>query len=227
MRITLFFALFVSAGVSQAATITFGEGSAIDQNYAHQAAFFEWEYGVEQNIPLYNYQEDGLTISRIDGYTHGNSNGHMDDSVSANHEGFQGFSGGFFYGGSALEAVSISTASGDIMFALEVMIGTGYPDDDTGGSWETYRDGVLTASGTFSKPVGTTIGFFDENGFDMLLIGTGRGDQSGSFFDTDRYGATAIDNVRVSMAITPIPAAVWLFGSALAGLGWMRRKQTT
>jgi len=24
----------------------------------------------------------------------------------------------------------------------------------------------------------------------------------------------------------PIPAAVWLFGSALAGLGWMRRKQT-
>jgi hypothetical protein len=26
--------------------------------------------------------------------------------------------------------------------------------------------------------------------------------------------------------IIPIPAAVWLFGSALAGLGWMRRKQT-
>ena len=24
----------------------------------------------------------------------------------------------------------------------------------------------------------------------------------------------------------PIPAAVWLFGSALAGLGWMRRKKT-
>jgi hypothetical protein len=26
--------------------------------------------------------------------------------------------------------------------------------------------------------------------------------------------------------IVPIPAAVWLFGSALAGLGWMRQKQT-
>jgi hypothetical protein len=24
----------------------------------------------------------------------------------------------------------------------------------------------------------------------------------------------------------PIPAAAWLFGSALAGLGWVRRKQT-
>ena len=29
-----------------------------------------------------------------------------------------------------------------------------------------------------------------------------------------------------SITAVPIPAAVWLFGSALAGLGWMRRKQT-
>lgn len=34
--------------------------------------------------------------------------------------------------------------------------------------------------------------------------------------------AFIIDNA----VITPIPAAVWLFGSALAGLGWMRRRQT-
>ena len=33
-----------------------------------------------------------------------------------------------------------------------------------------------------------------------------------------------IDNVNVSAV--PVPAAVWLFGSALAGLGWMRRKQS-
>ena len=32
-----------------------------------------------------------------------------------------------------------------------------------------------------------------------------------------------IDNVSAN--VVPIPAAVWLFGSALAGLGWMRRKQ--
>ena len=30
----------------------------------------------------------------------------------------------------------------------------------------------------------------------------------------------------VSASAVPVPAAVWLFGSALAGLGWMRRKQT-
>ena len=29
-----------------------------------------------------------------------------------------------------------------------------------------------------------------------------------------------------SVSAIPVPAAVWLFGSALAGLGWMRRKQT-
>ena len=34
-----------------------------------------------------------------------------------------------------------------------------------------------------------------------------------------------IDNIQAN--IVPVPAAVWLFGSALAGLGWMRRKQTT
>jgi hypothetical protein len=34
-----------------------------------------------------------------------------------------------------------------------------------------------------------------------------------------------VDNIVVAAAV-PVPAAVWLFGSALAGLGWMRRKQT-
>jgi hypothetical protein len=34
----------------------------------------------------------------------------------------------------------------------------------------------------------------------------------------------SIDNIAYT--VVPIPAAVWLFGSALAGLGWLRRKQT-
>ena len=29
-----------------------------------------------------------------------------------------------------------------------------------------------------------------------------------------------------SSSVVPVPAAAWLFGSALAGLGWLRRKQT-
>jgi hypothetical protein len=31
---------------------------------------------------------------------------------------------------------------------------------------------------------------------------------------------------NLSSSVVPIPAAVWLFGSALAGLGWFRRRQT-
>jgi len=33
-----------------------------------------------------------------------------------------------------------------------------------------------------------------------------------------------IDNVSIDTQLVPVPAAVWLFGSALGMLGWMRRK---
>ncbi|MGI9308873.1 MAG: VPLPA-CTERM sorting domain-containing protein, partial [Gammaproteobacteria bacterium] len=40
-------------------------------------------------------------------------------------------------------------------------------------------------------------------------------------------GTVMNDRIRgefTSVSLVPLPAAVWLFGSALAGLGWMRRK---
>jgi hypothetical protein len=36
----------------------------------------------------------------------------------------------------------------------------------------------------------------------------------------------SLPNDTITLNVVPIPASVWLFGSALAGLGWMRRKQT-
>jgi hypothetical protein len=38
--------------------------------------------------------------------------------------------------------------------------------------------------------------------------------------------SSAIGTWLVRSTVVPIPAAVWLFGSALAGLSWLRRKQT-
>ena len=38
------------------------------------------------------------------------------------------------------------------------------------------------------------------------------------------YGTTA--HTAWSVSTVPVPAAVWLFGSALGGLGWMRRRKT-
>lgn len=49
----------------------------------------------------------------------------------------------------------------------------------------------------------------NENG-DIVGVGTLTTGEKGAFY----------------VSAIPIPAAVWLFGSALAGLGWMRRKQT-
>jgi hypothetical protein len=42
----------------------------------------------------------------------------------------------------------------------------------------------------------------------------------------DEVGRIEADLVSASFSVVPIPAAVWLFASALAGLGWIRRKQT-
>jgi hypothetical protein len=45
--------------------------------------------------------------------------------------------------------------------------------------------------------------------------------------DTPDYGGGFLEDGQIAFsAAVPVPAAVWLFGSALAGLGWLRRKQT-
>jgi hypothetical protein len=45
-----------------------------------------------------------------------------------------------------------------------------------------------------------------------------------SFSSDNPVSATILQTMNAD--VVPIPAAVWLFGSALAGLGWMKRKQT-
>ena len=59
----------------------------------------------------------------------------------------------------------------------------------------------------FLTNAGGTVGF---------IIGI----EANSFFDQERSISSG------NLTAVPIPAAVWLFGSALAGLGWMRRRQT-
>jgi hypothetical protein len=53
---------------------------------------------------------------------------------------------------------------------------------------------------------------------------------SGDMYQTDGgdyfFSRTAEVSHQIRGSAVPIPAAVWLFGSALAGLGWMRRRKT-
>jgi hypothetical protein len=60
-------------------------------------------------------------------------------------------------------------------------------------------------------------------GFEYLIFPPDN-DYPGTGVDTT-LSATSVYAHWVPAAV-PIPTAVWLFGSALAGLGWMRRKQT-
>jgi hypothetical protein len=49
----------------------------------------------------------------------------------------------------------------------------------------------------------------------------------GDWLNAGAVGGSELDPLATAWTVAvPVPAAVWLFGSALAGLGWMRRKQT-
>jgi len=81
-----------------------------------------------------------------------------------------------------------------------------------------YRDGTSVISETF-----TGIGDY----FETIAAGAGWSNLDSILFNVSNplNNAGAIDNIRAySASAIPLPAAVWLFGSALAGLGWLRRK---
>ncbi len=88
----------------------------------------------------------------------------------------------------------------------------------------TTITGVLSDYTTISVELGSLGGWFDTVNFDSSWSGL----KSVSVnFETEGnylFNVPGVDNIVAS--VVPVPAAVWLFGSALAGLGWMRRKQT-
>jgi hypothetical protein len=74
--------------------------------------------------------------------------------------------------------------------------------------------GELINTGT---PIGAGVSSFDLNGWTQLVGGTSVVTIS---------GVAGVAYEEISITAVPIPAAVWLFGSALGGLGWFRRRQT-
>jgi len=88
----------------------------------------------------------------------------------------------------------------------------------------TLQNGdTITMSLALEQATWTTVYFGSEwsNLVEVQLLGTALGVPG---HDPGAALLLNLDNVIVSAV--PIPAAVWLFGSALAGLGWMRRRQT-
>jgi hypothetical protein len=60
-------------------------------------------------------------------------------------------------------------------------------------------------------------------GGEVALVGAIKDFQEYAEFSMTGGDQAAI--VAGTVTAVPVPAAIWLFGSALAGLGWMRRKQ--
>jgi len=81
--------------------------------------------------------------------------------------------------------------------------------------------GNLAAGGTVSKTYEFTLDTWGTVTFDNSW--SGLTSISVSAINNPSFDS-AIDNITVSAV--PVPAAVWLFGSALAGLGWMHRRKT-
>lgn len=77
--------------------------------------------------------------------------------------------------------------------------------------------GIISGGGFAAGPVGTG----DWLNLEAVQFSVS---SSEAIFMFDTLSIT-VDNVNAN--VVPIPAAVWLFGSALAGLGWLKRKQTS
>lgn len=70
---------------------------------------------------------------------------------------------------------------------------------------------------------GNLLGGFSVS-FDWLPGGT-PGDQPFEIYDANDF--SVLESGNTTLSPVPVPAAVWLFGSALAGLGALRRQQRT
>jgi hypothetical protein len=121
-----------------------------------------------------------------------------------------------------------------------------YTDDGAGTPLEFSYDGDLWATGTVAflrtdvvdssginatavlsatlLSAGVEDAFFNE--IMLLTGGTGVIELNASSFTPVDANGLFTSVTTLELTAVPVPAAVWLFGSALAGLGWMRRRKT-
>jgi hypothetical protein len=95
----------------------------------------------------------------------------------------------------------------------------GYPSVSEGLLGSLYR-----VTGYFANGGSTQIDFYAGRTMRTYSFGSEWENLERVEFYGAQFPSSAVDNIVLTAV--PVPAAVWLFGSALTGLGWLRRKQT-
>jgi hypothetical protein len=102
------------------------------------------------------------------------------------------------------------------------------------GAYADQAEDVDIYGGLFGVKTGRTVGFYeDDEGFIRLMGALKLSEYNSAVYgmgydDTFAadYSSAVVGTYMVRVSMIPVPAAVWLFGSALAGLGWLGRRQT-
>jgi hypothetical protein len=204
------FFLLASSSIVNAAIITSqGAGSAVS-NVTNQATFDELVFGQS----LLNYQEGGLNVSVADTY------------------GRFGFEGIYYSNGGNRSFVEITSQEGFLFSGLEMDVFSGTGARLSNLVWQTLRDGVETGAGLFRDievgfgnfGIPATLGWSDEDFFDTLRVGLGRGSLFGSteYTQFGDYNLIGIDNLQaelVSGSSTPVTSVPEPSAFALSLLG--------
>ncbi len=229
-RYLLFLVLAVVAPITHAAPVLLGPSSyvetadspftGLDFGYFYLEDFEDGSAGIPLNTP-------GVVASGGAFQT-----GPSTDSVDADDGAIDGsgLSGNSFFGAGA--SGFTFTFSAGVLGSLPTHVGIVWTDgaiinEVTFEAFDSNNDslGTIVAPGLGDNSFqgGTEedrfFGVIDPLGISAIRIFNSAMSGGGSGIEADhlQYGR---------LAVVPVPAAVWLFGSALVGLGWIRRKQS-
>ncbi|MDG1462772.1 MAG: VPLPA-CTERM sorting domain-containing protein [Gammaproteobacteria bacterium] len=185
-------------------------------------------------VGLWSFSAQTATID-FEGFSQGAGGGVYPTTLQSEGYDFSGFTS--FNDSMEIIAAGVNTtnayggsvsAPGQDGFGVQALIDIERTD---GGSFaifsyelllNTDNDGFTTITGELAGGGAANLGVPVGTG-DWLNLESVRFRAEGNQFGPG-FASAAIDNIVINAV--PVPAAFWLFGSALAGLGWMRRKQT-
>jgi len=131
-------------------------------------------------------------------------------------QAFNGFNGQDGYGAQAFISMARQDNGAFAIHSLDLLL-AGCAGGGVSCSGSESITGTLAGGG--SADLSVVVGTGDWlNLVSVTFSATGDGFGFGS--------GTVVEIDNISVSTVPVPAAVWLFGSALVGLGWLRRKQT-